>query len=298
MEVIKKWRLPLNKMVGLVLTLTVALLATNGQSETAVWQVEKDGNRMFLGGTLHLLTVDDFPLPEAFDQAYAQASTIYFETDIGAMNSQEFMSKSMAAMSYSDGRTLQSVLEPDTYRQLSKFLAGKGMPVAMLNGFTAGGVSLTVTILELQSLGYTNVGVDRHYYTKASSDGKTLGFFETPDEQLAFIAELGEGIEDEIMRYTLADIARLPELFDLMKTQWRTGDMDALYSSMIVDMKEQFPEAYASLFLNRNNAWMPAVEAMAATEEVEFVLVGAAHMAGPEGLIGQLRAKGYNVTQL
>lgn len=298
MEIINRWRSSLHKIVGLFLVSSVVLLAANTQAETAVWQVEKDGNRMYLGGTLHLLTADDFPLPEAFDYAYSRAGTVYLETDIGAMNSPEFLSKSMAAMSYRDGRTLETVLEPDTYNQLKRYLAGKGMPIAMLNGLTAGGVSLTITILELQSLGYTNVGVDRHYYSKAWSDGKELGFFETPDEQLSFIAELGEGIEDEMVRYTLADIARLSELFNAMKAQWRNGDMEALFNTMIVDMKDQFPDAYASLFLNRNNAWMPTIEAMAATEEVEFVLVGAAHMAGPEGLISQLRAKGYKITQL
>eukprot|EP00903_Cladosiphon_okamuranus_P004399 g4397.t1 len=268
------------------------------QAETSVWQIEKDGNKLFLGGTLHLLTRADFPLPEEFDQAYSASDIIYLETDIGAMNSPEFMAKSMAAMTYSDGRTLQSVLEPDTYRQLSQYLAGKGMPISMLNGFTAGGVSLTITLLELQSLGYTDVGVDRHYYSKAWSDKKELGFFETVDEQLSFIAALGEGIEDEVVSYTLADMARLSELFDAMKTQWRTGDVDTLFSTMIVDLKNQFPDVYESLFLRRNHAWMPDIEGMLQTEETEFVLVGAGHMVGPDGLLQQLSDSGYMVTQL
>eukprot|EP00752_Nemacystus_decipiens_P018827 g16883.t1 len=247
---------------------------------------------------MHILTAADFPLPPEYDEAYAQADTIYLETDIGAMSSPGFMTKSMAAMSYSDGRTLQSVLEPDTYQQLNQYLSTKGMPIMMLNGFTAGGVSLTITVLELQSLGYTNAGVDQHFYEKAKADGKTLGYFETVDEQLAFIADLGEGNENEIVLYTLTDIARLPELFGAMKTAWLTGDMDTLFEHMIADMKSQFPDAYNSLFLNRNNAWMPDIEAMLQTGEVEFVLVGAAHMAGADGLLDQLSAKGYKITQL
>lgn len=268
------------------------------QAETSVWRVEKDGNHIFLGGTLHILTASDFPLPEEFDQAYAESDTIFFETDIGAISSPAFMTKSMAAMSYSDGRTLQSVLAPETYAQLGSYLSERGMPISLMNGFTAGGVSLTITILELQNLGYTGGGVDQHYYTKAAGEGRTLGFFETIDEQLAFISKLGDGIENELILYTLADVSRLEGLFEEMKTHWRTGNADGLYTSMIAEMKDQFPDAYASLFLNRNNAWMPDIEAMFETEETELILVGAAHMAGPDGLLDQLARKGYTVTKL
>ena len=43
---------------------------------------------------------------------------------------------------------------------------------------------------------------------------------------------------------------------------------------------------------------MPAVEGYFNTKEVEFVLVGAMHLVGKEGVLSQLEAKGYKVKQL
>ena len=50
--------------------------------------------------------------------------------------------------------------------------------------------------------------------------------------------------------------------------------------------------------VERNNAWMPQIEALLTTEEVEFVLVGALHLVGDDGLLAQLSAKGYRVERL
>ena len=37
---------------------------------SSVWKAQKDGNTVYLGGTIHVLSKGDYPLPDAFDQAY------------------------------------------------------------------------------------------------------------------------------------------------------------------------------------------------------------------------------------
>jgi uncharacterized protein YbaP (TraB family) len=37
---------------------------------------------------------------------------------------------------------------------------------------------------------------------------------------------------------------------------------------------------------------------MLESPEIEFVLVGAAHLVGPDGLLAMLQAKGYQISQL
>ena len=54
---------------------------------------------------------------------------------------------------------------------------------------------------------------------------------------------------------------------------------------------------YKSLIADRNDAWLPKIEAMLKTREVEFVLVGALHLAGDDGLLSQLATRGYKVRQ-
>ncbi|HIF75084.1 MAG TPA: hypothetical protein EYG31_11430 [Porticoccaceae bacterium] len=66
----------------------------------------------------------------------------------------------------------------------------------------------------------------------------------------------------------------------------------------VADMLNEAPELYASLLRGRNLNWIPQIDKMLADEDVEFVLVGAAHLVGNDGLLELLKARGYKVSQL
>ena len=61
------------------------LLAVPAHALSPVWMVEKDGRLMFVGGTLHVLTAENYPLPKAFETAYSRSGLVVFETDLGKM---------------------------------------------------------------------------------------------------------------------------------------------------------------------------------------------------------------------
>ncbi len=63
-------------------------------------------------------------------------------------------------------------------------------------------------------------------------------------------------------------------------------------------MQQDFPKLYHSLLVNRNNAWLPNIEHLLQTSELELVLIGALHLVGKEGLVAQLTALGYQVELL
>jgi hypothetical protein len=61
-------------------------------------------------------------------------------------------------------------------------------------------------------------------------------------------------------------------------------------------MREQTPDIYEALLVERNKAWLMKIEAMLQTPELEYVLVGALHLAGPDSLLSMLRQRGYSVS--
>ena len=75
----------------------------------------------------------------------------------------------------------------------------------------------------------------------------------------------------------------------------REGDKAALVSLGIEPMQEEFPAIYHSLLVDRNQAWLPQVDAMLQTAETELVLDGALHLVGEDGLLAELARKGYTV---
>lgn len=265
---------------------------------SSVWQVSKGENSVFIGGTIHVLSDADYPLPAAFEHAYSKSPILVFEADMAKMKTPAFQAAMLRAVSYSDGGSLKSALQESTYRALDDYLKVRGLGIKRFDKFKPGIVSITLTTLELQRLGIAGRGVDEFYQQKAVNDNKALFHLETVQEQLRFISNMGEGSEDAFILYTLRDIKDLSAMMKEMKVYWRSGDNEQFNTAMLVPLKESFPDIYQTIIVERNNAWLPKIEAMLATKESEFVLVGALHLVGEEGVLAQLKALGYTLKQL
>ena len=154
---------------------------------------------------------------------------------------------------------------------------------------------ITLTLVEIERLGVSGTGVDEFYYDKAVMDNKKMLHLESLEEQVSFFENLGKGNEDELIAYILKDLENLPDLLPVMKTSWKKGDSPGFYKAVLAPLKKDFPKFYQSMLVQRNINWLPRIKAMAATPEVEFILVGAAHLAGKNGLLALLRQQGFIV---
>jgi uncharacterized protein YbaP (TraB family) len=106
------------------------------------------------------------------------------------------------------------------------------------------------------------------------------------------------GFESEFVLHSLAEIEQLEPMLVEMIRMWRNGDNDGLEATFVTPLEQDYPGIYRSLLLERNRHWVPQLEALLQTSEVELVLVGVAHLPGVDGLLNQLRLRGYTVEQL
>ena len=264
-------------------------------AETSVWKVSNGNSELFIGGTIHVLSASDYPLPVEFEQAYKQSHTIVLETDLNAMALPEVQQQLLQRIMYKNGKTLKDDLSPQTYQTLVDYTVSAGLMIESLNQFKPPMVMITLLMTELHRLGMADTGVDNYFNQKTLADGKTLGKLETVQEQLFMIENMGKGHEDEMILSTIEEMKELPLVMGEMKTAWRNGDMKHLEKLGISPMKTDFPDLYRLMLVDRNNAWVPKIEALLATPEIEFVLVGVLHLAASEGVISKLRALGYTV---
>ena len=265
---------------------------------TPVWKVEKNGSHIFMGGTVHLLTAADFPLPATFDIAYQQSDKIIFEANIDDMATPEFQLSMMQMLSYPKDQDLKLAISEETYQTLSLYCTNHNIAIEALLPFRPGMVSMILTLTELQQLGFSGEGVDAFYNQKAKQDNKPIAALETVEQQLNFIAQMGKGQEDNLIIYTLKEMEKLPQVMASMMTAWRNGDLNQLDEVASDSLREDFPSIHDELIVNRNNAWMPKIEALFDTNSVEFILVGSLHLSGKAGLIAQLKTRGYNIEML
>ena len=264
-------------------------------ADSSVWKAEKDGKHIYLGGTIHVLNETDYPLPEEFDEAYQKAEAIYFEVDIKAMKDPAIAQKMMPLLMAKPGETLDTVLKPETIEAVEAFVTERGMPMAMFNQFNPTGVYMVMLTMELQRMGMTDAGVDEFFDTKAREDKKTLGKMETIEQQMEFFSKIDDDDPDQLIMYTLRDLEEMPKMMADMKEAWRSGDRAKYRELLLEPFVKDYPEAYQALLVERNNNWMPKIEALFETPEIELVLVGALHMIGKDGLLQQLERKGYAV---
>lgn len=284
-------------MKKITIALILLLWAVPAQAKTSVFELQCKGSTLYLGGTVHVLKESDFPLPDAYQQAYKKADTLVFEVDLNAMKQGEVMGKMLTAMQYQDGRTLKKVLQKDTYELLSTRAQALNIDLEILDGFRPAALITMMMSMELKKMGVKEGGVDAHFFTKAMLDDKKIVGLESIDKQFELLGNMGEGNEDEFIRGSLDDFNNMQESWEDITQAWRNGDMEGIERKAIDQLKE-FPSLYQSMLVDRNRDWIPHILEFFTNDQLEFILVGAAHLAGKDGLLAQLEQHGCNIKQM
>ena len=280
-----------------ILALFLTAVAPLG-AKTSVWKVQSGDHVVYVGGTIHLLRESDYPLPKEFDEAFARSTELWLETDLGAMATPEAQQLMDAEGVYRDGRTLEQAIGPKAWAEVRNYCGSIGISPAQIAQLKPWYFVINIAAIELQKLGVTPNGVDAHFYAMAQPAGKSVQGLETFEQQVHYLATMGAGHESEMIMQSLEELGDMQDSFKAMLAAWRAGDLEKLDEDMLAEMREKYPAIYQSIILERNQAWLKAIDGMLQTEPVEYVLVGVAHLAGDKGLIRALQQKGYQVTQL
>lgn len=283
----------MKQFISILLVLIPVLVF--GQS--SVWKVSTDSTEMYLGGTVHILRASDYPLPVEFDSAYARADKLILEADLDSLENPAVATQLVLMSYYQGDQTLQSELNPETLEALSKKCGQMGVPIGMLMKMKPSMAILTISMMQLRSLGVSEQGVDRYYMEKAKQDSLPIGVLESVQFQMNMLADLGKGNEDGMVMQSLKDFDQMETDLSAMVANWKDGTGKDMLEQ-IADMKKEYPGFYESLLVQRNNDWLPKLEMLLADSAVEYVLVGALHLHGPDGVLELLKAKGYRVEQL
>ena len=267
-----------------------------------LWKVSDADNALYLLGSFHLLQPGDYPLDPRTDEAFEDAERLVFELSPAEMAGSELARLMQASARRDDGRRLQDELPPDTWQRLEAWAARRGHDPAMLQGFEAWYVSLLVSVTEMQRQGLDpSLGLDRHFGRRATEAGKPAEGLETGAQQIA----LFDGMAPPQQLQALEEALQSPEEVERnvreLHGSWRAGDAAALYEGSGVRMREQYPDLYARVNVERNHAWLPRLQALldeGGRDEDVLVVVGALHLLGEDGLVALLREAGYTVERL
>jgi uncharacterized protein YbaP (TraB family) len=290
----------------LVVVAVSALLAAPtgapGQTATAagksfLWKVEAGPKVLYLAGSVHALSADVYPLAPAFERAFAASGTLVEEIDLAEAESLSSAPMLLSKGMYLDGRRFDAVVSKETSALVATRVQASGLPVDMIQAMKPWMVMLTITALEAQKAGLdASLGLDKHFFDRAKAAGKPIVGLETAESQIDRLDRMPNALQEQLLRSALKEIDTERDSLKTIVTAWRQGDTASIEKSLLSAFTE-YPAVYKSLLVERNHNWIPQIDACLARSQPCLVVVGAAHLVGPDGLLTLLRRKGYRVEQ-
>jgi uncharacterized protein len=291
-----------------VLPLIIALLLAAGwfghpaaATRNFLWKVTSRQSVVYLVGSVHLLTKDYYPLSPALDNAYTDSDLLVEEVDMGEMLTPEAQMQMAMRGMLPAGQSLDKVVTPATMTLVVKTvadLANLGVSVEPLKQFKPWMLALYLLGLEWQKAGFdADLGLDKHFYDRAKADGKRVQALETLEYQIARFDEMPMDQQDRLLFESLKELGTEQASVTALADAWKAGDAPAVERIVLQDVDDD-PAMYQRLLVDRNRNWFPAIDALLNRPVHAFVVVGAAHLIGPDGLLQMLKAKGYAVEQM
>jgi uncharacterized protein YbaP (TraB family) len=268
------------------------------QTHTFAWKASKGPGAVYLVGSVHMLTTDFYPLPPSLDAGFNDSDLLVEEADLGEMLSPNMQFSMLSRGMLPAGQSLDKVISPATLALLGKHTSGLGMPIDALKQFKPWMLAMTIEAMEWQKAGFdAELGLDKHFFDRAQTENKSVQGLETTDFQISLFDGMTLEQQDRFLAETLKGVATETASVTKLAAAWKVGDLPSIERLVLADVKDD-PLVYDRLLVARNRTWLPKIEALFLRPRHAFVVVGAAHLVGPDGLLAMLKAKGYQLVQL
>lgn len=281
-------------LLAAVLALGLPALA---RADPAMWVVKSKDSTVYLLGTIHALKPGVHWRSDKLAAAFDASREYWMEADI---QEDPAIAGTYVLNFGTDSRhPLSEELTPDDYALFLRSVAKQGLGEDRVRFVRPWFATLLLTGQAVGGSGYDSMnGVDRALETEAKQVGKTVKTFETPVEQLSFLAHLSPEVERAMLVDSLHALrgGGKPgtDALDALSAAWLAGDTRRLGAG-VAQMRSDSPEMYDVIITRRNAAWVPKIADLMKTPGTYFIAVGAAHMLGKGGVPELLKAKGYKV---
>lgn len=273
--------------------------AVADQGKHFIWQATAGKGTLHLLGSIHFGTREMYPLPPVISATFDRADALVVEANILATDPVQLAQLVAATAIYRDGSTLRQQLSAATWQRLTEAAATMNLPLEMVNQQKPWFVSMTLSALALNRFGYSEeLGIDRHFLSQAQGRKKIIEL-ESMEWQLSLFDQLTAAEQVAMLEQTLRELSGGKAFFERMLRAWKSGDaaaVQALFDEGAV--KEPGSERLNQLLiLDRNRSMAATLEKLASQGGHYFVVVGAGHLTGDEGIIALLKRHGYQLSQ-
>ena len=285
-----------NSFFALLVHLSAAVFLTTGLvlEAASVWKVtDSKGGVVYLGGSYHALRKSDYPLPGAFEKAFDASTRLAFEIDF---KSDGFASSFVKAGLYPRGDQLKNHVNPRTYQYLCRVLAQSKLPQELIATYRPWFLAFMLDDPSSDAFS-SQLGVESFLARRPHAKNKSTTGLESTMEHIRVFSGLNDQESEACLLLSFIDLEGSDAASSRTMAAWRRGDAEGVWRSM-QERYRDFPSMAERLLTVRNRNWIPKIEGYMHSGKTYFVVVGAAHFGGPNGVLALLRQRGYQIEQL
>lgn len=265
------------------------------------------GHQAYLFGSIHVGRENFYPLPNYVTDAFHQADKLAVEFDVIAFqNDIAAQTKHLSKLMYLDGTTIKDHIAEDLYNEAVAIMTEKGEYLSLLDYYYP---AIWASSIENYTVpeGATDLGVDTTLIQMAYDSDKPVVNVESAELQYGMLAGFSAPLQEMMLEsaveaYQNDGTQAIEEMLDL----WAAGDADrfraylATEDDAITTPEEQalYEEYNKAMMTDRDAGMVTFVKDALASGDTFFVCVGAAHVMGQNGILDQLKADGYTITQV
>ncbi len=266
-----------------------------------IWEIKtKNKNSSYLIGSVHMLDKSVYPLDKAFDIAFQKSDCLMVEANVSDDQRGKLQMLSMKLATYKGEKTLKGSISEETYNLAGKKLKEFGIDITGWNKFKPWMVAMTIAASEMMKLGFDpNLGIDKYFLNKAGE--KEIIELEGAEFQLNLFDSFSDEEHELFLFNVLTEETNTEVEFKKLVNAWKTGNDDTLNTLVNQNIKKypKLKNLYEKLIDGRNFGMVKKIDDfIKTTSKRYFVVVGAAHLVGENGLVNLLKKKGYMLKQL
>ncbi len=288
-------------------------------SKGLFWKVVNGDNTLYLLGTAHMDRGNIYPFHKTLREAITSSDKVVLELDF---NDQAGMQEFAAMQMYGEGDSLKAHIPEELYTRTVALYAQLGLDEGTVNTFKpwALATSLNNLLTSDASSGDALMAIDLYVNAAAANRGIPVEGAETYALQGGIFDSLSSEYQNEYLEayVSMVELAlsgeeadpddeaqaaldAQAEALDGIIAAWKTGDLDAF--GQVYDKEgiiNSDDELNSKLFTDRDPGMVETAKAHLDQEgsHTTFMAFGAGHMVAPGGIVPELEALGYEVTQI
>lgn len=268
-----------------------------------------NGHTVYMLGSIHVGTDVMYPLPQYVLDAYKESDALAVELDIIAANKDISGAMEMAKkMVLSDGTKISDHISEDCYDRAVEILKENKSYYKALDSYKPIMWYSLISTLAMEECGAeSDRGIDMYFLEMAYDDDKTIYEVESAEFQYDLLSSMSMDLQVIMLEDTVAmyGTAGYNMSIRIMCNAWATGNEEGLLNmsggdtaGMSAEQAKLYEEFNSSLEGQRNIDMTKYAEDALLSGETVFIVVGAAHVFGDDGMAKSLEKLGYTVERI